>query len=187
MKRILLLGFSLGFALCVGAQDRAVTGSVKSKDDGSPLPGVNVQLKGTTNGTVSDAEGKYTINVSKDGGILIFSFIGFATQEVAVGDRTIVDIQLANDNRQLTEVVVTAQGIQTEKKALGFAVTTVSGNVLTQRPEADVARLLSGKVPGVSITQTNGMSGTGTNIVIRGYTSLSGTNQPLFVLSLIHI
>src|SRR5204863_2661839 len=80
------------------------------------------------------------------------------------------------------EVVVTAQGIQSDKRALGYSVTSVGGQVLQQRPESDVARVLNGKIPGVQINQTNGMSGTGTSVVIRGYSTISGSNQPLFVI-----
>ena len=183
MKKCLLLFFLLfTFALGLRAQERVVSGKVTSTEDGSTLPGVNVVLKGTSNGSVTDADGNYKLTVPSSGGSLIFSFIGLQTQEIPIGDRGVVDISLGLDVKQLNEIVVTAQGIETEKKALGYAVTTVSGTALTERPETDVARLLSGKVPGVSITQTSGMSGSGTNIVIRGYTSLSGTNQPLFVV-----
>lgn len=182
MRKILLLSWMLACALIGVSQDRMVSGKVTSSDDGQPLPGVNVALKGTTSGTVTDADGNYKVQVPNGSAILVFSFIGSATQEIAVGDRTVIDVQLAPELTQLSEVVVTAQGIQTEKKALGYAVTSVAGNALTERPETDVARLLSGKVPGVNITQTSGMSGSGTNIVIRGYTSLTGTNQPLFVV-----
>src|SRR5882672_4624301 len=182
MKKFLLMCFSFGFAISVWAQDRVVTGKVTSTDDGSTLPGVNVVLKGTTNGTVSDSDGNYKLAIPATGGTLVFSFIGLQTTELEIGERSVLDVQLGSDVKQLSEIVVTAQGIQTEKKALGYAVTTVAGSQLTERPETDVARLLSGKVPGVSITQTSGISGSGTNIVIRGYTSLSGTNQPLFVV-----
>jgi len=181
-KKILLFTLILISAFRGAAQERVVSGKITAAEDGTPLPGVNVVVKGTTAGTVSDAAGKYEIQVSDNSALLVFSFIGLATQEVVVGERTVVDVQLTADPTQLSEVVVTAQGIQTEKKALGYAVTTVSGSALVERPETDVARLLSGKVPGVNITQTSGMSGSGTNIVIRGYTSLTGTNQPLFVV-----
>lgn len=182
MKKVLLMYLTFGLPLFLQAQDRTVTGKVTSREEGTAVPGANVLVKGTTNGTVTDTEGKYSLAVPPGASVIVFSFIGMVSQEVEIGDRSIVDVQLAADVAQLSEVVVTAQGIQTEKKALGYAVTTVSGAQLVQRPETDVGRLLSGKVPGVSITQTSGMSGSGTNIVIRGYTSLSGTNQPLFVV-----
>lgn len=181
-KKILLFTVILISAFRGVAQERVVSGKITSAEDGTPLPGVNVVVKGTASGTVSDSEGKYTIQVPDVSAPLIFSFIGFTTQELLIGERTVIDVQLVSDTKQLSEVVITAQGIQTEKKALGYAVTTVSGSALVERPETDVARLLSGKVPGVNITQTSGVSGSGTNIVIRGYTSLTGTNQPLFVV-----
>ncbi|MBS1543779.1 MAG: carboxypeptidase-like regulatory domain-containing protein, partial [Bacteroidetes bacterium] len=117
MKRSLLL--CLALALCLGtalAQERVVTGKVKSAEDGTTLPGVNVVLKGTTNGTVTDANGVYSLSVPSGGGILVFSFIGLQTQEVQIGERSVVDVGLSLDVQQLSEVVVTAAGIEREKK-----------------------------------------------------------------------
>ncbi|MBS1979518.1 MAG: SusC/RagA family TonB-linked outer membrane protein, partial [Bacteroidetes bacterium] len=182
MRKFLLALISFGFVLSAWAQDRIVSGKVSSTEDGSSLPGVNVVLKGTANGAVTDVDGNYKLSVPGSGGTLVFSFIGLVTQEVEIGTRTVVDVQMASDVKQLSEVVVTAQGIRSEKKALGYAVTTVGGSALQQRPEQDVARMMSGQVPGVQINQTNGMSGTGTSIIIRGFTTISGTNQPLFVI-----
>ncbi len=182
MRKFLLTLFSFAFVLSALAQDRIVSGKVTSSDDGSTLPGVNVVLKGTSNGAVTDVDGNYKLSVPAAGGTLVFSFIGLLTQEVEVGQRTVVEIQMASDVKQLSEVVVTAQGIQSEKRALGYSVASVGGAALTQRPESDVARVLNGKIPGVTINQTNGMSGSGTSIVIRGYSTISGSNQPLFVI-----
>lgn len=182
MKKFLLLCFSFVFVLSAWAQDRVVSGKVSAAEDGSALPGVNVVLKGTTNGTVTDASGNFKLTVPSQGGSLVFSFIGLQTREVEIGDRSIVDIALGLDVQQLTEVVVTAQGVQQEKRALGYAVTTVGAAQIANRPEADVSRILQGKIPGVNITSTSGVSGTGTNIIIRGYSSISGSNQPLFVV-----
>src|SRR5258707_6950543 len=108
MKKFLLLCFSFGFALSVWAQDRVVTGKVTTSEDGSALPGVNVVFKGTTNGTVTDSEGKYSLSVPGSGGTLVFTFIGLKTEEVEIGERTVVDMQLKQDVTQLSEVVVTA-------------------------------------------------------------------------------
>jgi len=182
MKKFLLLCFSFAFVLSAWAQERVITGKVTSSEDGSTLPGVNVVVKGTINGTVTDADGKYSLSVPSSGGSLVFSFIGLKTSEITVGERTVVDIQLGLDITQLSEIVVTAQGISQDKKALGYAVTSVAGDLIQQRPEADIARMLNGKVPGMSITPTGGVSGTGTNIIIRGYTTISGNKQPLFVV-----
>lgn len=182
MRKFLLTLFSFAFVLSALAQDRIVSGKITSSEDGSGLPGVNVVLKGTSNGAVTDVDGNYKLSIPASGGTLVFSFIGLQTQEVEVGQRTVVEIQMASDVKQLSEVVVTAQGIQSEKRALGYSVASIGGAALQQRPESDVARVLNGKIPGVQINQTNGMSGTGTSIVIRGYSTISGTNQPLFVI-----
>jgi TonB-linked SusC/RagA family outer membrane protein len=138
--------------------------------------------KGTTTGVVSDSEGKYKLNVPEGATKLVFSFVGFLTQEVEIGGRTTIDVVLTPDTKQLSEVVVTAQGIVREKRALGYAVATVNQNAIADRPLADVGRVLQGKIAGVNITQTSGVSGTGTNITIRGYSSITGSVQPLFVV-----
>ena len=182
MRKFLLVLFSFAFVLSAWAQERTISGKVTSSDDGSGLPGVNVLLKGTSTGTVTDAEGNYKLGVPANGGTLAFSFIGFLTQEVDIGERSVVDAGMASDVKQLTEVVVTAQSIQQDKRALGYAVTTISGNLVAQKPETDLARLLTGKIPGVNITNTGGVSGTGTNIIIRGYTTISGNKQPLWIV-----
>jgi TonB-linked SusC/RagA family outer membrane protein len=182
MRKYLLVLFALAFAFSAFAQERTISGKVTSAEDGGGLPGVNVVLKGTSNGTVTDAEGNYKLSVPSTGGTLVFSFIGYGTQEVAIGERSVVDAGLSTDVEQLTEVVVTAQAIQQDKRALGYSVTSVGGNVVAQKPEADLARLLQGKIPGVNITNTGGVSGTGTNIVIRGYTSITGSKQPLWIV-----
>lgn len=182
MKKFLLVCFSFCFVLSVWAQERVITGRVTSSDDGSALPGVNVVVKGTTNGTVTDADGKYSLSIPSSSSALVYSFIGLKTTEVVVGERTVVDVQLRLDITQLTEVVVTAGAIQQEKRALGYSVTSLGSGLLEQRPEADIGRILNGKVPGMNITPTGGISGGGTNIVIRGYTTISGNNQPLFIV-----
>lgn len=163
------------------AQDKTVTGTVT--DQGNfPLPGVNILVKGTTTGTQSDFDGNYSIEVS-EGQILVFSYLGQVTSEAAVGASNVVDIQMQEDTQALEEVIVTAQGIKREKKALGYAVTTVGSDAIESRPEADIARVLSGKVSGVNIVSTGGLAGSGTNITIRGNVSITGNNQPLFVVN----
>jgi len=183
MKRLLLLSALWVLIACsVYAQDRVISGKIISSEDNSPLPGVNVLAKGTTTGVVSDSEGKYKLNVPEGATKLVFSFVGFLTQEVEIGGRTTIDVVLTPDTKQLSEVVVTAQGIVREKRALGYAVATVNQNAIADRPLADVGRVLQGKIAGVNITQTSGVSGTGTNITIRGYSSITGSVQPLFVV-----
>lgn len=182
MKKFLLLCFSFVFVLSAWAQERVITGRVSSSEDGSALPGVNVVVKGTTTGSVTDADGKYSLSVPSSGGSLVFSFIGLKTTEIAIGERTIVDVQLGLDVTQLSEIVVTAGAIQQEKRALGYSVSSVSNSLIEQRPESDIGRILNGKVPGMNITPTGGVSGSGTNIIIRGYTTISGNKQPLFIV-----
>ncbi|MGE0770892.1 MAG: SusC/RagA family TonB-linked outer membrane protein [Cyclobacteriaceae bacterium] len=182
MKKILLLCFSFVFAASVWAQDRVVSGKVTAQEDGSSLPGVNVVLKGTTNGTVTDADGNYRLNVPSAGGTLVFSFIGLQSQELEIGQRSVIDVQLGLDVKQLTEVVVTAVGIEREKKALGYSVASVGSENLQQRSEVDPLRALQGKMPGVNITGGGGAPGQSTRINIRGISSLTGNTQPLFVV-----
>lgn len=178
MRKILFLNFLLVCVIgvtSVVAQDRKITGKVTAAEDGSALPGVSVVVKGTAKGTTTDSNGGYSIDASSNA-TLVFSFVGTFTQEVAIGNRTTVDVALAADTKQLSEVVVTAQGIVREKRALGYAVASVEAKSIQDRPQSDVGRVLQGKVAGVNITQTSGVSGTGTNITIRGYSSITGSN-----------
>jgi TonB-linked SusC/RagA family outer membrane protein len=168
--------------VCAVAQDRKVSGTVTSAEDGTGLPGVSVLLKGTSKGTQTDANGNYSIAVPASGGVLQFTSVGMNNQEVAIGSRSTVDVKLENDTKQLAEVVVTALGIQREKKALGYAVASVDKKALEQRPDGDVMRLLQGKAPGVDIGATSGLSGSGTNIIIRGVSSITGGSEPLFIV-----
>ncbi|GHM99346.1 SusC/RagA family TonB-linked outer membrane protein [Cytophagales bacterium WSM2-2] len=170
------------FTSIAWAQTRTVSGKVTSKDDGAALPGVNVVVKGTSNGTTTDSDGKYALALPESGGALVFSFIGLRTEEIEIGDRTTVDVQLNLDVSQLQEVVVTAQGLAREKKALGYSVSTVNKEQLEARPVNDISAVLRGKVPGVVINPTGGMAGSGSSINIRGFSSLTGNTQPLWVV-----
>jgi TonB-linked SusC/RagA family outer membrane protein len=183
MKKFLLLCFSLVLSASLWAQERTITGRVTSSEDGSPLPGVNVVLKGTTSGSVTDAQGSYTLGgIPATGGTLVFSFIGFQTLEVAIGERTSVDVSLSLDVQQLSEVVVTAQGIQREQKALGYATTTISSAMLAEKPETDIGRALQGRTPGLQILNSSGLAGSGSRINIRGTSSINGDTQPLWIV-----
>ncbi|NBB30507.1 SusC/RagA family TonB-linked outer membrane protein [Cellulophaga sp. BC115SP] len=184
MKKSLLLTFLATLLSCafLQAQERKVVGKVTSAEDGTSLPGVSITLVGTTKGAQTDASGNYSLPVSGANAVLRFSFVGFETKEVPVGTQTTINVQLGSDTKQLSEVVVTAQGIVREKRALGYSITTLDKKVMEDRPQADVGRVLQGKIPGVNITSTSGVSGTGTNITIRGYSSITGSVQPLFVV-----
>jgi len=182
MKKFLLLCFSFVFVLSAMAQERVVSGKVTASEDGSTLPGVNVVLKGTTNGTVTDVDGNYRLNVPSSGGTLVYSFIGLQTQEIAIGERSIIDIRMGLDVQQLTEVVVTAQGIERERKSMGFASTTISASDISNKPETDLGRALQGRTPGLQILNSSGLAGSGSKINIRGISSVSGNTQPLWVV-----
>jgi len=162
------------------AQDKSVTGTVTDQD-GLPLPGVNIVVEGTTNGTQTDFDGNYTITAAT-GQTLLFTYIGQKNVRQAVGAGNTVNVQMSEDAQALEEVVVTAQGIKREKKALGYAVTSVGSEQLEDRAEGDVARILAGKAAGVNITAAGGAAGSATNVVIRGLNSFSGNNQALFIV-----
>ncbi|WP_299227360.1 SusC/RagA family TonB-linked outer membrane protein [uncultured Psychroserpens sp.] len=163
------------------AQEKTISGNV-TDEAGLPLPGVNIIVKGTSNGTQSDFDGNYSIKTNV-GEVLVFSFVGLKTQEITVGASNTVNVSMLEDAESLDEVIVTAQGIKREKKALGYAVTTLESDAVESRPEADIARVLSGKVAGVNVVGTGGIAGSGTNITIRGNVSITGNNQPLFVVN----
>ena len=172
----LLLAFSMQVSF---AQEKTVTGTVT--EDGLPMPTVNVINKSTKASTQTDFDGKYSIK-AKAGDVLVFSFVGYTDTSVTVGASSVVNTVLKTDAEQLGEVVVTGQGIKKEKKALGYAVTTIKSEEFASKPSTDVVRALTGKAPGVNIQQTSGLAGSGTNIIIRGYSSITGSNQPLFVV-----
>lgn len=182
MRKILLSCFFVAHAFFSWAQERTINGRVTSAEDGSPLPGVNVVLKGTTTGTVTDVSGNYALSVPGSGGTLVFTFIGLRSQEVEIGGRSVVDVQMEQDVQQLTEVVVTAAGIEREKRSLGSRIEQVDGGRLQQISEGDPLRALQGKVAGVNIISSSGVPGSSTRITMRGNRSLLGNNQPLIVV-----
>ncbi|MGE0090854.1 MAG: SusC/RagA family TonB-linked outer membrane protein, partial [Bacteroidales bacterium] len=166
----------------VQAQTVRITGTVTSSEDGMPLPGVSVIVKGTTIGGATDPDGKYEINVPADAQILTFSSVGFKVQEVSIAGRAIIDVVLQSESVEMQEVVVTALGITREKKAIGYAVQDVKGDELVKAREANVINSLSGKVAGVNITSSSGAVGASTRVELRGASSLTGNNQPLYVI-----
>jgi len=170
----LLLAFTVHFAFA----QKTVTGTVS--DETGALPGVNVLIKGTSTGTETDFDGKYSIEANQ-GDILQFSYVGMNTVLKTVGAGNTYDVTLAASN-VLEQVVITALGIKREKQALGYAVAKVGSEKLAQKSNGDIARVLSGKASGVQIKQQSGMSGSGTSIIIRGMSSFSGSNQPLFIV-----
>jgi TonB-linked SusC/RagA family outer membrane protein len=149
--------------------------------DGQPLPGVSVVVKGATATAVTDANGRYTINVAGDA-TLVFSFIGMKTQEELVAGRAVMDVALESSTVALSEVVVTAMGISREKKALGYAVQELKSDALDKAANTNLVTALQGKVSGVDIVSSSGMPGASSKITIRGARSFDGNNTPLYVV-----
>ncbi len=181
LQIILIIVLTIPFSQ-VQAQERTISGIVKTKVDGTGLPGVNVLLKGTTIGVVTNVDGKYKINVPEKGGMLVFSSIGMVTQELEIGNQSVINITMVDDIKQLSEVVVTALGVEREKKALGYAVQEVEGKTITQSKETNIVNGLAGRVAGLTVNSSSGAPGASSRIVIRGNSSLLGNNQPLFVV-----
>ncbi len=179
-KLVLLTTLMLLFAAASWAQ-QTVSGTITTPD-GEPLIGVNITELGTTNGTISDIDGAYTLTV-KEGATLIVSIIGYESKEIEVGNQSQIDVQLS-EGVALNEVVVTALGISREKKALGYSVTEVQGDELTQAREINVINGLSGKVAGMNVSSTAGGPASSTRVIIRGTTNLQkdANNQPLYVI-----
>lgn len=185
MKKILQLFALVGVLFSSSllyAQDRSVSGNVTSSDDGSPIPGANVLIKGTTTGTVTDIDGNYKLTVPTDGTTLVISFIGYGSQEIEVGTRSVIDVSLNTDLTELSEVVVTAVGIEREKRSLGYSVEGMTDDEVQQKSEPDILKAMQGKVPGVQILGSSGAPGSATRITIRGASSFLGNNSPLFVV-----
>ena len=180
-KRLLMLaGTFVLLANTVFAQTVQVSGKV-TDERGDAASGVSVTEKNTRNGTTTNASGNFTLQV-RTNATLVFSSIGYTTKEVAVGSSTTINVSLVVSTEAISEVVVTSYGIKREKKALGYAVATVDAKSLEQRSESDVVRLLNGKAPGVDILNSSGMSGSGTNIIIRGVSTITGSSTPLFIV-----
>lgn len=184
MKKLLLLGLTAVLMLAsseLWAQDMVVSGRVTDAEEGSGLPGVNVVLQGTTNGAVTDTDGRYSLTVPSDAGTLVFTFVGMATQEIPINGRSQIDVAMAADVAQLSEVVITALNIPREKASLGYSTQQITSDAVTTAKDQNFINSLSGKVAGVQIRQNSTFGGS-TNIVIRGNKSITGNNQPLFVV-----
>ncbi len=164
-----------------GQQGKKLTGTVTDQN-GAALPGVSIVVKGTTIGTISDGSGNFSFSAIPDNSTLQFSFIGMKRLEVVVGSRSNLPVVMEVETVGMADVVVTALGIKREKKALGYSVGEVRGEILTETPQNNVLNALQGKVSGVRISQMNGTPGASVNIIIRGAKSLSNDNQPLFVV-----
>lgn len=181
MKKILLLfAFVACFVGSTLAQERAVSGKVTDSETGSPMPGVNILIKGTSQGTVTSADGSYKLTVSGSA-TLVFTFIGFEAQEVAVGTQTTIDIAMKSDVDVLSEVVVVGYGTQSRADLTG-KVASISGKEIQGIPVPSLEGAIQGRAAGVFIESGNGKLGQAMKIRVRGASSLSASNQPLFVI-----
>ncbi|GAB4030027.1 SusC/RagA family TonB-linked outer membrane protein [Spirosoma jeollabukense] len=182
-RPILLISWLLSLFVCepLMAQDIPITGRVTSSDDGSPLPGVSVVVKGTSRGTTTDVEGNYRVLVDPST-TLTFSFVGFKTQDIAVGNRRTVNVVLAADASTLNEVVVTGFGIQRTEREIGTSVARINSAQITQAAPVNVANGLTAKVSGLQINTTNNGVGAGVRLTLRGSRSFLGNNQALLVV-----
>ncbi|AOM80536.1 SusC/RagA family TonB-linked outer membrane protein [Pedobacter steynii] len=181
MKKVLLFFSVLLFCCSIAnAQNKTITGTVTAKEDKQPIPGASIKVEGTSIGTVTSGNGKFSIQVPANSTLLI-SYIGYTAQKVAVGAQNDYQIVLVEDSKSLEEVVVTSFGIQRDKKTLGYGVSKVSAESLTKAPTPDITNALAGKVAGVQISGSGG-GFTSSNVTIRGFSSITRSNQPLYVI-----
>jgi TonB-linked SusC/RagA family outer membrane protein len=170
------------FAIVALQAQQTVKGTVTDAETGEALEGVQIVVEGTTVGKFTDSEGTYTLLVPAEGQVLVFTYVGKLKQEVPINGQSTIDIQLGDDVLQLEEVVVTAIGIEREKKSLGYAVQEVGGDALVNSREVNLMNALSSKVAGLQVNASNGMPGAGSYILLRGSTSFRDINQPLIVI-----
>lgn len=174
--------FAQNDSVSVKQEPFVLKGKVTAIDEPMGLPGVNVSVKGTTKGTISDSEGNYSLVVANSNAVLIFSFIGYQNQEIALNGKSEINIELTSDIASLEEVVITALNISRGKSSLGYSITQVSNEELTQIPDNNPMNSLTGKVAGLQISGTqSGVDGS-SRIVLRGITSIEGNNRPLVVI-----
>ena len=169
MKNKKVLSFLLFMALgtlTLFGQSREITGTVTGADDGAPLPGVSVSVKGTSIGTITDMNGIYSLGVPQNSEALMFSFVGMATQEVTVDNQSEINVILESTSMELDEVIVTALGVSREKKSLGYAVQEVDGEAVNKVKTGNLVNALSGKIAGVQVKAANNIGGS-SNILIR--------------------
>lgn len=179
LQSLFIFVFVAGAAM---AQDRTITGTVTGKDDGLPIPGVSVKIVGSTSGTSTDANGKYSLRVSSGQGSIDVTSIGYQTQRIAIGSSNVINVALVTDAQQLGEVVVTALGVSREKKTLGYSATQVDSKEINRTSPVSLFDGLQGKIAGANITSQSGTPGASTKVILRGYSSITGNNQPLYVV-----
>lgn len=186
MRKVLSIAFALviglGMSLTAQAQTRVLRGTVTASTDGLPMPGVTILDKNKQTGTTTDVDGQYSISVDENT-VLVFSFIGFESQEYTVGNLSELNVELEEAANDLNEVVVSAFGMEKDKKSLGYSVTQLDGSKFTESRAINVGNALTGKVAGVNVTPPATGAGGSTRVVIRGGSSLTGADQPLYVVN----
>jgi TonB-linked SusC/RagA family outer membrane protein len=182
MKKLLQSLFVLMLvASAAFAQDRTITGTVTAKEDGSALPGVSIQVKGTKVGTQTGADGKFTIKVAQGQSALTFSFIGFVQKTVTLGNGSNINVSLESDSKVLSEVVVVGYGTQSKREITG-SQSTVKAADIANAPIQSPEQALQGRAPGVQVTQSSGTPGGGISVRVRGPSSIGASNQPLYIV-----
>lgn len=180
-QSVLMLLLLFPLSALIAQEGRTITGVVTDGESEDPLPGVSIVEQGTNNGTATDFDGNYSLELSNENAVLQVSFMGYETQEIQVGDRNEINIQMSPDMGGLDEVVVIGYGTMKKSNVTG-AITSVSEEELTQVPSTNVMESLQGKLPGVDITRSSGQAGAGINITVRGNRSLTASNSPLFIV-----
>lgn len=187
MRKFLSIAFCLALLFNLTqvmgqGQRRVVKGVVTATSDGLPMPGVTILDKSNQTGTTTNVDGEYSISVT-DQSVLVFSFIGFSTKEITVGNQSIINVALDEQTSELSEVVVTSFGMQRDQKSLGYSVTQLSGDKFTESRAINLGNALTGKVAGVNVTPPATGAAGSTRVVIRGGSSLTGNDQPLYVVN----
>jgi len=183
IQRLLAAWLCVIISMSATAQDQTISGTIRDAADNSPLPGVSIRIKGSRTGTTTAANGSYSIKAKK-GQVLVFSFLGFKSAELTVGDNTAVNLNLTEsaDRQELSEVVVTAMDIKRNAREVGYSVQKVTGQEIQETQRENFVNSLQGRIAGVTVTPTNGIAGASSSIVIRGFNSMALSNEPLFVV-----
>jgi len=179
---ILMAFLLIACSLALHAQGTQIKGKVTSSEDGSTLPGATVMVTGTTIVTVTDADGNYTLNLPPEAKAITVSFVGMKTKEIQIGGQAVINIILEPEAKNIEEVVVTAMGLKRSEKSLGYSATQVSSEEIAQSKQSSVLNSLEGKAAGVNVSSASGAPGASTKIILRGYSTLRGANQPLFIV-----
>ena len=180
VKRLTMLMGGLVLSTSVALAQTTITGTVVSQEDGTPVIGASIKIVGTKTGTATDVDGNFVLPVADKDAVLEISYLGMQTKKVKASSK--MKIVLVSDSKSLDEVVVTAMGITRNEKTLGYAATTIKNDEIVGARTTNVADALSGKVAGVQVSATSADPGSVSNVVIRGYGSINGSNQPLYVV-----